>query len=345
MNKKINQEQQICMLPKLEGVGGPSSFYSRMVTGCKERNISISNDPLDSANNAILVIGGTRRMIDVWKAKRNGVRVVQRLNGMNWIHLQTFTGIRHFFRAERNNFLLSFIRKRIASKIVYQSNFNDEWWNRVYGSTQAHEQVIYNGVDLNAYTPNADHERPKNHYRILIVEGKMGGGHEYGIRIGYQLSKLVKKKLGIQVEMVVAGYVPEETREAFQERNDVEVKILGILPRERVPFLDRSSHLMYTAELNAACPNSVIESMACGLPVIGFETGSIAELLGEKGGKHVPYGGNHWKLESPDITALADAACEVLMDQESFRIAARERAEALFDVNKMVEGYIEALLG
>jgi glycosyltransferase involved in cell wall biosynthesis len=49
-------------------------------------------------------------------------------------------------------------------------------------------------------------------------------------------------------------------------------------------------------------------------------------------------------LQKPDITALANAAIEVLEDQSRFRTLARARAEANFDVENMVDEYLKALL-
>ena len=86
-----------------------------------------------------------------------------------------------------------------------------------------------------------------------------------------------------------------------------------------IPELMRSSHLLFSAEINPPCPNSVIEALACGLPVVGFDTGSLRELIGDNAGRLAPYGGNPWKLEPPDVPALAKAAVEVLENQERFR--------------------------
>jgi glycosyltransferase involved in cell wall biosynthesis len=102
--------------------------------------------------------------------------------------------------------------------------------------------------------------------------------------------------------------------------------------------------MLFSAEVNPPCPNSVIEALSCGLPVIGFDTGSLSELVQGDAGRLVPYGANPWKLEPPDSVALANAATEVLDDQNRFRTSARERAETMFDVESMVDQYLKVLL-
>ena len=42
---------------------------------------------------------------------------------------------------------------------------------------------------------------------------------------------------------------------------------------------------------------------------------------------------------------LANAAVEVIQNQQKYRLAARARAEALFDVNTMVEKYLKRASG
>jgi glycosyltransferase involved in cell wall biosynthesis len=88
----------------------------------------------------------------------------------------------------------------------------------------------------------------------------------------------------------------------------------------------------------------VIESLACGLPVVGFDSGSLRELVSDEAGIIVPYGADPWKLQTPNIPALAEAVTEVLRDQPRFREAARARAESALGVNGMVDSYLKVLL-
>ena len=106
----------------------------------------------------------------------------------------------------------------------------------------------------------------------------------------------------------------------------------------------RGADLLFSADLNAACPNSVIEALACGLPVLSFDTGSLKELVIGDSGRVVPYGGNPWNIEPPDVQSLADAAVEILRDQPRFRKSAREQAEKNLGLDKMVDAYLKVLL-
>jgi glycosyltransferase involved in cell wall biosynthesis len=335
----------ICILPWVEGLGGPASFRSRLVDGLKTRGITPVARPDDPNCGVILVIGGTRRIPELLQARRRGVRIVQRLNGMNWIHRRRYTGVRHFVRSEVNNFILSLIRRRIADHIVYQSNFSRTWWQTVYHSVKAPGSVVYNGVDLAQFTPQGPHQRPTGYSRVLLVEGHLGGGNEDGLKNGFALVHQLNQQLDRPAKLMVVGDVPQELQAGFDRQYPGLADWQGVLPRERVPEVDRSAHVLFSADLNAACPNSVIEAMACGLPVVSYATGSLPELLEDDAGLVVPWGSNFWKLEAPDIPILAEAAQSILNQQDHYREAARKRAESAFGLDHMVDQYLEALFG
>ncbi|GAB4505115.1 MAG: hypothetical protein Fur0043_21100 [Anaerolineales bacterium] len=332
----------ICITPRAVS-GGVASFRMKFEVGLRRLGIGVTYD-LDQRADAILVLGGTRRLLPLWMAKRRGLRLVQRLDGVNWVQRTRWSGLRYTLRAEYGNALLAFIRKRLAGRVIYQSRFIRRWWEEWYGAVDAPSWVIWNGVDLEAYAPVRRDFIPSHlPYRLLVVEGSLSGGLDTGLRAAVQLAEILSTSW--PVELLVAGNVEARVARRLAGRNRAPVRLLGALPRDQIPALMRSAHLLFSAEINPPCPNSVIEALACGLPVIGFETGSLRELVGEEAGRLVPYGGDEWKLEPPDVPALAEAAKEVLQEQARFRAAARRRAESVFGLEEMVEAYLEVLLG
>ncbi len=334
---------RIAIVPAVEGMGGVTSFRLKFEAGLKGRGVDMTHNP-DEATELVLVIAGTRNLLPLWRARRRGLRVVQRLDGINWVHRKKKTGLKHFLRAEYGNFILSLICSRIATHILYQSEFSHRWWDDWYGKPKAPFAVVHNGVDLNIYNPNGTNDLPKDEFRLLIVEGNLGGGYDMGLENAVQLTETLANQYHLPVELMVAGKISKEHKVSVQSRSRVPIQWAGAAPREQIPQIDRSAHLLFSADINAACPNSVIEAMACGLPVVAFDTGALNELVLGDSGRIVAYGGDVWKLDHPDITALAKAAAEILNDQSRFRSAARAQAESALGLDKMVDGYLKILL-
>ena len=333
----------IGIVPRVEGTGGMASFRLKFEAGLAARGFSVTHHP-EEADTAILVIAGTKGLLPLWRAKRRGARIVQRLDGINWIHRKRNTGWRHFVRAEYGNFVLSFIRRFIADHILYQSAFSKQWWEDWYGKTRVPSTVVHNGVDLNIYSPGASAGVTNPPRRLLVVEGSLGGGYDMGLDNAIRLAETLNEKHNLPMQLVVVGKISDEHRARVESKAKVPIEWLGIVPRERIPEIDRSAHLLFSADLNAACPNAVIEALACGLPVASFDTGALSELVIGDAGRLVPYGGNVWNIDPPDLESLAAASAEILRDQPRFAKAARAHAESALGLDKMVDGYLRVLL-
>ncbi|MGD2026699.1 MAG: glycosyltransferase family 4 protein [Anaerolineales bacterium] len=335
--------KRISILPYIYGVGGPASFRQRFSSGLERHWIAVTADLDDISVDAVLLISGWRQLGKLRRLKRRGIPIIQRLDGINWIHRQTRFNPRYYLKAEYGNWLMRVTRRHLASHIIYQSQFVQRRWTEIYGTTQAQHDIIYNSVDLDEFSPHGETEPKRDRQRIMVVEGSFSGGHDLGLRIVLEMAAGVKEKFGIPLEVVVAGRVPDGIQKKWESYAKVPVSWLGIVPRERIPLLNRSAALLFSAELNPACPNSVIEALACGLPVLGYQTGSLAELVTGDAGRVVPFQGDPWKLDYPEIAPLVDAAGEILQDQAHFRAGARQRAEEAFGLDKMVQRYVEVM--
>jgi glycosyltransferase involved in cell wall biosynthesis len=334
--------ERICVIPRVHGVGGMVSFLHKFSAGALARGVQVTNDIRDTPYNALLVIGGTRELAALSQVRLRGVRVVQRLDGLNWIHRVRPISLKHSLRAEYGNFMLALIRRYLAGRIVYQSGFSHTWWDRRFGKLNKPFSVVYNGVDLDTYSPGDN--RPSHVYRVLVVEGSLGGGYEAGLANAVRLAEGLAAR-GWPVEVQVVGAVSPSLQKTWVERSSVPLRWSGLVRSDQIPALDRSAHLLFSADVHPACPNSVIEALACGLPVVSFDTGSLSELVTPDVGFVSPYGSDSWKLEPPDIAGLVAGAESVLKDWPRFSLAARERAENLFGLELMVAQYLEALLG
>ena len=204
------------------------------------------------------------------------------------------------------------------------------------------------------FSPGDRSNKPGKLIRILLVEGSLLGGYEFGLENAVKLSAHIAHSHNSEkkFELMVVGIVSQATREHceimvgdLRNKGNLDLNWVGEVPHSEISDVYRRADIFFSADINAACPNSVIESLACGTPVISFDTGALSELLADKGGIAVPYGGDPWRLDSPDIQSLAANASKILNNLSHYQKAARRRAEEAFNLDQMVARYMDLLLG
>jgi glycosyltransferase involved in cell wall biosynthesis len=112
--------------------------------------------------------------------------------------------------------------------------------------------------------------------------------------------------------------------------NDKVVYIGSVGPDERNRLLGRACALLHPIQFDEPFGLSVIESMACGTPVIAFDRGSMPELI--ENGKHGFLVGN------------VDEAIEtVARIKEIDRATCRRHVERHFTVERMIDAYTTSM--
>lgn len=340
-----NKQTRIGIVPDVRGVGGPASFNEKLSRGLHKRGIEATYDLETPGLSAVLVIAGTRHLGTLSSLKRKGVPIIQRLDGMNWVHRKRFTGLKHYFRSEINNWILQEIRSKYADRVIYQSEFSRKWWNRRYGSRSTPNEVIYNGVDLDQFFPREIADPTNSALSVMVVEGHMKNGLELGLRNVVRSLEVFHTRTKCQVDLHVAGEVPQQVRSKMAQLTSLAITWEGVLSREVIPVRLRFADLFFSAELNPPCPNSVIEALASGLPVAAFESGAIHELVPDNCGIISPYGSNIWNLEDADADLMAKQLVDKQKSLDTFGRNARMMAEKVFGLDHMVDKYLAMLLG
>ena len=337
----MKSKAKIGIAPALSGLGGMVSFQAKFLGALERRQVQHSFDLDDAGLSAALLIGGPRSGLPL--RGRQDLRVVQRLDGINWLHRKLPTGAKHWLRAEIGNALLRRVRERVADAVIYQSHFVQEWWHKSRGS-KGEEHVVHNGVDLEHFHPSKGKRKEGKDIKLLMVEGHLEGGYEIGLLSAIQLLNELSQRHKEAVQLSVAGMVDKAVRQKAERQAQGAIEWLGVIENGRLPEHYRRADMLFSGDLNAACPNAVIEALACGLPVVAFKTGALAELVSESAGQLADYGGDPWNLDPPDIAGLAEAALAVKADNKGYREGARARAEEAFDLEQMMDRYLEVLL-
>lgn len=191
--------------------------------------------------------------------------------------------------------------------------------------------VIPNPLDVNLYIP-FDKTEARNKLNLpvnkkLLLIGAMNlkderKGFKYLIDALDQILKdnFIPKN---DLEIVVFGKLDEASVEKLQFK----VHQLGKLKnQEEIIFAYNSADIYVAPSLQDNLPNTVMESMACGVPVVAFNVGGIPDMVDD--------GINGILVELKSSEGLAKAIEKILSDEElrkNFSKAARQKVVKNFD--------------
>ncbi len=186
-------------------------------------------------------------------------------------------------------------------------------------------RVVYNGVDRERFAPVESDIRAR--YRIGERYVALAVASDWDERKGLKYLPSLAQALGNAFCVVAIGLSPEQIGE-------LPSGILGLSrtadPGELIGWYSTADCLVNpTLEDNMPLVN--LEALACGTPVVTFQTGGCPEAVTEACGAVVPKG---------DAAALAGAVKRVAPQKEAMRAACLEQAEQ-FDAGKTVKAYYE----
>lgn len=134
------------------------------------------------------------------------------------------------------------------------------------------------------------------------------------------------------IPLVIAGIIQDQAyfdQEVAPQIDDREVRYMGSVgPAERSRILGGASALLHLINFDEPFGFSVVESMACGTPVIASSRGSMPEIVSD--------GVNGFLVETPE---QATSAVEAVATIDRSKV--RDTVENRFTVERMVDSYIK----
>lgn len=242
-----------------------------------------------------------------------------------------------FWRNQRHIKIYRWINPWV-SRICVVSNAVKEIVIREEGVPQDKVQVIFNGVDLNAYKPEVNNKDLKVQSGIkdgdlvLMHVGNLKPvkGHEYLVRA---FADVVQKF----PEAVLVLIGEDELNGAMEKLADelgIRSRIYFLGKRHDVKSLLTMADICILPSLSEGMSNAVLEYMAFAKPVVATAVGgNLDNVVDGKMGFLVP---------PKDSEALAEAIKKLCADKRlrlSMGQAGRNRIEDDFDINKMVRRY------
>ena len=178
--------------------------------------------------------------------------------------------------------------------------------------------TIHHGIDLEQFT------FVSTPGEYLLFFGRIHA--DKGVFEAIQIAQKCKRKL------IIAGIIQDKVY--FEEKvkpyiNDDDICYVGSAdPEKRNGLLGNAFALLHPINFEEPFGLSVVESLACGTPVIAFNKGSMSEIIIDKKNGFL-------------VSSLEEAISAVGKINEIDRLSCRRDAEQRFTVQRMVHDYIK----
>lgn len=206
------------------------------------------------------------------------------------------------------------------------------------------EKVVYipNVIDINLFKPLSKNEARKKigiktDDKIILFTGRFV--REKGLPYLLEAARDILNKYNNVSFLLLGGGFDEEIVRSWVEKNpNIRKKIL-LLPYmeyEKLRYVYFSSDIFVLPSLAEGLSMSILEAMACGLPVIATRVGGNPELVGEEAGI---------LIKPKDAREIASSIKRLLDDEalaEKMGKEGRKKVKTVYgDVKKRIKAFIE----
>jgi glycosyltransferase involved in cell wall biosynthesis len=166
--------------------------------------------------------------------------------------------------------LIKKINNIYCDGIVFQSAWSRKQNQRITGIASVNEAVILNAADPDIFNPIGKEKFDANR-KIRLIATSWSNNERKGFPVYEYLDNNMNWS---KYAMMFVGNCP------MRYHN---IKCLQPISSTALADILRQNDIYLTASRNDACPNSLLEAMACGLPAIAFNHGGHPEMIGQGG--------------------------------------------------------------
>lgn len=246
-------------------IGGPATFMKNLRKYLLKRSYEFidNQENYKESDSIFFPISFNRNILRYFK--RNNLPIIQRLDG---VYYPSKHGLKYIYfnREIKVDYL------KYSDFVIFQSEYSKTECFAILGEIREKKyKIIYNGADKSIFYPK---NKEFNKNKIIFTTTGFYRNKDMIEPVVLALDTIKNK---YNFELKIIGPVTNPEVKELIERNYI--TYLGVMDKEDIAKELQKTDILIHCQLNPACPNSVIESISCGVPVVGFDSGAMKEVL------------------------------------------------------------------
>ena len=229
----------------------------------------------------------------------------------------------------------------LADYVFYQSKFCEEAANKFLGKRKGDSEILYNAVNTALFKPNKESFYQTDTPFIFLLTGQIDKHLYYRVESTIKALAAVIKE-GLNAKLIISGGLDYDVTKLSKALiNELKinnsVKFTGPYKQEDAPSIYNYANAYIMTKHNDPCPNTVIEALSCGLPVLYSHSGGVPELVGNDAGIALECKKSWESVQTPCVKDICDGMLDIANRHEEMSNFARNRAIEKFDIKKWIK--------
>lgn len=325
---------------KLKTTGGSSSFARKFKQGMEQRGHMVVLSLIAPPEYDIVLVSPRVPLPVIYQARRRSQKIIHRLDGAyypaspaGWLFPAYNAGLTAV--------------QFLSNYTIYQSRYAQRICQRLVGPRSPKKStIIYNGVDTDRFTLVGPRRRlrtsPDQHIFFTAQQFRRRDQIEPLV----QALDVYRRRYHENTALAIAGdFADEAASLLITLKQNSPLHLLGSVNNDDLPEYLRAADAFLHCHPNPACPNNVLEAMACGLPVVGINDGAMSEIVRhEQDGYLVKLPGHgHIAPLTFDPVVFADAMNASIVRKSVLASSARAHVLGKFTLDHMINNYERAM--
>lgn len=318
--------------------GGPKRFVDNL---SESSNLKFTNWNLSRVKKSLILYKSWGR--SYFTASRlMGIKNILRVDGF-YVPEDQNNETYQLSYSERSNINKNIkLNLELSDYIIYQSYFSRERIEQYFKISPKNSSIIYNGVNTNLFKP---HSFEKNGLKIVTV----GLFYIKNLRLLIEVfEKIRENNTDLNISLTIIGSYRNGKEISFKHIQDLlkdkkkikDITIHHSVSLKQLPDILNRNNVYIHTKIGDWCPNSVLEAMSCGLPVICPSWGGTKELVGDAG---AICQSKEWECDNALIDQMALDTIRIYKNLNEFSLKSRQRILDNFDLEKSLKEYTKIL--